>query len=173
MMFALGCGGSNATPEPTVAGPVAKFKFGLERLERALRFQPSSANGIQVTKRNLDHEIFPPDDAHANYRARVTIVMESVYLHGKRSAKEDEESEEKAKESEIDDPLADKSVELTKLLEFPRAGPRVPAAVSPKIETRSIKNESVFELAYVEEHWQLTTKPEKKSEQLWFEYAFD
>jgi len=172
-MFTSGCGGSSADQRPKVADPVADFEWGMERLERALRlFRPGSADGLSVTQRKLDYELFPPDGTHPSYTARVTIVTQVAYLHGKLLANKEEKPKIQEEKQEIDDPLEDKTDEIHRLLEFPEAGPRAPAAAAPRVETRSTDSIASFELAYAEGHWRLTQAPEKKHEASWFEYAF-
>jgi len=170
--FSCGC-----ADQPSVAvvqeDPAGEFEWGMTRLQRALRlFRPSGVDGLNVTERKVEYELIPPDDQNSNYTARVTIVSETSFLHGKRLLQKEEKSAAQAA-LEFEDPLAEETDEYRKLIELPGTGPQAPAVAPTRIEPRSLDSKTVFELAYVQGHWKLTQTPEKKHEQLWFEYAFD
>jgi len=171
--FNSGCGESNTAPQPAVIveDPVGEFEWGMTRLERALRlFRPSAVGGLSISEREMTHELIPPNDKNSNYTALVTIVSKASFLHGKRLKKKKETSEASKNESKIDDPLSEQD-DYSKFIDIPGTGSR--PVDTPKLETRSLDSTTVFELAYLEGHWKLTKQPEKKHEQIWFEYAFD
>jgi len=156
------------------ADPEGEFEWGMERLKRALRdFSPSGADGVKVTDRKVEHKFFPPDKEHPNYRARVTITTETAFLHDKRGPKEAEAEPKEDEEPKIDDPLNDPEDEYSKVLDGAGTGPAGGNKPAVAIEPRILESETVFELAYLDGKWKLTKQPEKKHEQLWFEYAFD
>ncbi len=172
----LGCGGSgDEAPASTVVqeDPKGEFEWGMKRLDRALKlFRPGGSEGLRVTDRKLDYQVFPPDANHDHYTARVTVMTEAAFLHGKRKLDEEAVAAKPEEGPKIDDPLDDKTDELNKLVDLPGAGPQAPASAPARIETRSLENTSVFELAYLDSRWQLTEKPELKHEESWFDYAF-
>ena len=169
----VGCGDTSASSraEQAADDPVAKFEWGMQRLERAvLDFRPTVSDGVSITERKVSHELFPPGTKADHYTAVVTVTTEAEFLHDIRKKDDKEEkAEEKKEELEIDDPLEDKDA---KLIDIPGAGPEVPAAAA-QIEPRSLDSETVFELAFLDGAWKLTSEPEEKYEQLWFEYAFE
>ena len=172
----LGCGGESDQSSVAVAleDPVGEFEWGMTRLERALRiFRPSSGGGLNVTGREVVHELIPPSDNQPNYTALVTVTTKSSYLHAKRSIKKDMKSGATQKETEMDDLLADNTGELSKFIDVPGAGPQVASVPATKIEPRRLESQVVFEMVYLQGHWKLAAKPEEKHAQLWFEYAFD
>jgi len=177
LMFAVGCGGTVANPKqaaPISEAPLKEFEWGMKRLERALQlYRPGGSKGLNITDRKLDSQLFPPNDENPTYRARVTITTEIAFMHGRRKSTKEGESNEAPDESpEIDDPFAEKSDDWDQLIDSPGTGPRASAAAA-RIETRSLENETIFDMAYVEGHWRLVRQPELKHEQLWFKYAFE
>ncbi|MGI9430107.1 MAG: hypothetical protein ACR2NM_15715 [Bythopirellula sp.] len=175
LVLGLGCGDSQTEPLQTTgvqADPGGEFEWAMTRLERALRlFRPNSAEGL-VTKRDLKYEWFPPTDATPNFTARVTVVSETSFLHGRRERVEKEEKPSEKKAAKLDDPLAPKEDGYAEFVDIPGVGPGAPSAPPTRISTRSLDEESVFEMAYVDGKWELTEQPKLKHEQLWFEYAF-
>ncbi len=175
LLLASGCGESADSESSSVlqADPIREFEWGMTRLKRTVRIsRPSGADGILVVDRKLKHKVFPPNDAQPNYTARVTIATETVLLQGRRKGKE-KKIAAPTKESTIKDPLADQFEEHRKFIDIPGSGPQASTVASPILETRSIESKSVFELEYIEKHWQLTEVPKVEYEKLWFEYAFD
>lgn len=175
LLVCIGCGGSSAKQKETSLAkqtPEAQFEWGMERLDRALRMsKPSSADGL-YTERKLSHELIPPNGENQQYTATVTITTEAEFIHGRRKTeKKDKEEKEVEQNTEYKDPR-EQSAEVEKLIDFPGAGPKAPTAPAPIIESRSLDNETVFNLAYVDQQWKLTNEPEHKYEKLWFEYAF-
>jgi len=176
-LLALGCGSPTTSEQQANVvkeDPEGEFQWGIHRLERALRvFRPSSADGLNVTDRNLDHELFPPSDANATYTARVTITTEASFLHAKRQLRKGERpSSTDRKGLEIEDPLAEKS-EVTEFIDIPGTGTNIPAVAAVRIKPRTIENKTVFDLVYRKGRWKLKEQPELDHEQMWFEYAFD
>ncbi len=174
-----GCAGSatstsNAPVAAEQKSPDAEFEWGMKRLERALRLsRPSTSDGM-YTERSMDYELIAPNGETDYYTAKVTITTQTEFIHGKRESnkKTDEKKAESQQEPGYEDLLADDSEKVDTAAGVPEAGPEAPKAFAAAVEPRSIANESEFELAYLEEKWQLQTKPEHKYEQLWFEYAF-
>ena len=179
ILFAQGCGGSTAKQQKvqvTQEDPQGEFEWGIERLERALyEFSPSRAAGLNITERKVKHELFPPTEANPAYTARVSITTETSFLHGRRSGEKDQNPAVVREEpAAIDDPLEDEADEVTEFIDLPGTGPQAPAAASTRIETRTLENETVFDMIYVEGQWKLTQQAElKKHEKLWFKYAFE
>jgi hypothetical protein len=172
---AAGCGSGSDKQTANVVqeDPVGEFERGMTRLKHALRIsRPNGSDGVSISARKVTYQLNPPDDKTPHYTASITISSEASFLHAQRKAKEKEKAPAE-KESEIDDPLADKDDDYTKYIDIPGAGPQAPAVPTPILESPTIENKSVFKMAYLNGHWMLTQTPEKKHEQLWFEYAFE
>ena len=172
LTLALGCESHTKQPSAAVVqeAPVKKFEWGMTLLKRVLRkSRPNGAEGLSVTGREVEYELIPPNDKNPNYTAVVTVVSKTSFLHGKPTQKKKRESKA-AKESEILDPLAEKD-DYTKFIDIAGTGPGTKPL--SRIETRSLHSKSVFEMTYTNGRWKLNKQPEKKYEQLWFEYAFD
>ena len=188
---ALGCGNNPSKPSQTAKvqqDPEGEFEWAMTRLERALRLnRPTSAKGI-VTKRELEHELFPPSEVEPNYTARVTIFSKASFLHGRREVAKKEKEQPEPEPVPLDDPIAPKDDKYVDFVEIPHTGPGAPPVAPPKIETRSLDSKTVAELTYAEGTWELTDlklftltaegawelteQPELKHQQLWFDYAF-
>jgi len=175
--FSSGCGGSKADPPSTAVvheDPAGEFEWGMTRLKRALRlFRPSGGDGLSV-KRKVEHELIPPNDKNAHFTARVTVFSKASFLHAKRKPKENKKPDAAQNEkSAFEDPLAEKDDEFSKYIDIPGTGPQESIGRAIQIKPRQLDSKSVFDLAYVDGHWKLTKTPEKKYEQLWFDYAFE
>jgi len=174
-VLAIGCGGTNSNQQQDGViqeDPEGEFEWGMTRLKRALRlFRPSSSDGL-VTKRDVEYELIPPNNKNSNYAARVTVVSETSFLHGKRKIKKEKKAETIKEEPKLDDPLANKE-DFAEYLDIPGTGSRSPIISTPPIDTRSLDSRSIFEMVYAEGKWKLTQQPKLKHEQLWFEYAFE
>ena len=170
-IFVPGCDSSAKQPSVVVKeAPIEEFEWGMTLLKRILRLsRPKGVEGINVTNREIQHELFPPSDKNPNYTAVVTVVSKTNFLPGK-FAREKQETPEAAKEFTIDDPLAEKD-DYSEYIKIAGTGPGTKPRA--RIETRSLDNKSVFEMTYLDGHWKLDKQPAKKHEQLWFEYAFD
>lgn len=177
LLLLPGCGESSSkSPKQQAAAetdPNAEFEWGMQRLDRALRLsRPSTSDGL-FTERKMSYEVFKPSGDTDHHTAKVTITTESEFIHGKRKVDKKEASKTDQKnELNYEDPREDKSGEVQELVDFPGVGPKAPKASAPSIEPRSLENQVVFDLAYLDEQWQLQTEPEHTYEQLWFEYAF-
>jgi len=118
--------------------------------------------------------LFPPSAENPAYTARVTVTTETFFLHAKRSSTKDIKPKQATEPApKFKDPLADPSDELNKLIDIPGTGPRAPSAAAARIDPLNMETKTVFEMAYVQGHWQLTQQPKLKHEQLWFKYAFE
>ncbi|MEM8946906.1 MAG: hypothetical protein AAGD11_17155 [Planctomycetota bacterium] len=170
-----GCGGTSASQRAEQAKnlPKKQFEWGMERLQRALRLsRPSTADGL-YTERKMTYELIEPTDDSDRFTAKVTVTTAAEFIHGRRKVGAGEDGEASSEDKpQPEDPLSDKSDELTKLLDLPGAGPQAPTAPAPIIEPRSLDSEAVFELAYLGGKWSLQTEPEHRYEKMWFEYAF-
>ncbi len=175
--FGIGCGGSSADQSSSSVvqdDAVGDFEWGMKRLKRALRnFRPSGDGGFFVTDRNVEDELIPPNEKTPYYTARVTVTSKGSFMHAKRGPKKEKPEAEQDEESKIEDPLAEKDDDLSKYLDIPGTGSRSSSGGAVSVGPRELDIKSVFELAYIEGHWKLTKTPEKKYQQLWFEYAFD
>ncbi len=170
----IGCGSGSDKPPTNVVqeDPVGEFEWGMTRLKRALRIsRPNGSDGVSISARKVVYKLNPPDDKTPHYTASITITSEASFLHAQRKVKEKEKAKAE-KESDISDPLADKD-DYTKFVDIPGAGPQAPGVAIPILESPTIENKSIFEMAYLNGHWMLTQTPEEKHEQLWFEYAFE
>lgn len=177
-LLAAGCGDSKASKQQTAVAqedPQGEFEWGVTRLKRALRlFRPSSVDGLNIIEQKVDPKFFAPSDANSQYSAQITITTKTAFLHGKRPTKKSNKKDDPSDDSSgIDDPLAEQFEDEGKLLDLPGIGPQAPVTISPRVETRSLENETVFDMVYVDGYWKLTKQPELKHEQLWFEYAFE
>ncbi len=146
----------------------------MKRLERALRLsRPSTADGM-FTQRSMDYEVIAPNGTTSYYTAKVTITTETEFIHGKRKPKNNiaEKKPESQNEAGFEDLLAEESEAAENLTEVPGTDPNAPKAFASAVEPRTMESKAEFELAYLDEKWQLQTKPEHKYEQLWFKYAF-
>ena len=188
-VVSLGC--TESRPIPPVARvdtstPSGEFDWAMQRLERAvIEFQPSSRDGLQSGKRTVKYKVFPPESETDHYTARVVIETETIYLledpldsaeeereaRRRERARKNFEQQVNADDSNSDaefDPLQQKFLSQ---MEKIAAESRVPRGPEPILETPQMSYRKIYELAYLEDRWQLQTKTETDYERLWFEYA--
>jgi hypothetical protein len=189
VVLSLGCEESRPiVPVPRIdtSTPTGEFEWAMEKLKRAVvEFQPSRRDGLQVGKRNVSYEVFPPDSERDDYTARVTIESEMVYVIEEPPDSLEEEREQQRREQarknferqvSPDDPLDTSDYDpvqqkFLSQMEDLAAKSHVPHGAEPTIETPQVSHRKVYELAYLAGRWQLQTEPETDYERLWFEYA--
>lgn len=168
-----------ASQQSAQAGPdpVGDFEWGIERLERALRvFRPRGGDGVAVTERKVEHELFPPHDTVDHYTARIVVTSETAFIHGQRAMEEKLQSQEKQEQSlqeDVEALLDRKDDESAKMIDLKNVGPQAPDAPAADVDTRSVDNRTVFELAFLDGRWKLTNEPKFEYEKEWFKYAFE
>jgi hypothetical protein len=192
VLLSLGCGESRPVVSPAPIqrnSPAGQFDWVMLRLERAvLNFQPSPQVGLLIGKRKVSYELFPPDATRSHHAARVTIESEMVYIldQPNRASDKEKKRQERLKrrrtqqklgrQTELndplgesyDDPLANKFMDQMEEIAADHHGPIMPDAI---IDNPQSSNRTVYDLAFLDERWQLQTKPETVHEQLWFDYA--
>jgi hypothetical protein len=188
MLLPLGCGDSRTnlpTERIDTSTPAGQFEWAMQKLKRAvIEFQPSRQDGLQVGKRKVSYELFPPDDVKKDLTARVTIESETVYVHDEPLEEAEEIEERRRKRAREDfrqqvqpddpfheenlDPLQQKFLSQMEDLAAKRRTPTVP---TPVLDHPEMSVRKVYDLAYLDGSWQLQTKPETDHERLWFEYA--
>ena len=188
VVLSFGCGESRRTI-PTMQirtdTPEGKFDWVMQRLERAvLDFSPVQRAGLHFGRRNVTHQLFPPTEERAHYTAVVKIQSEAAYVHDKPLEVVDKEKERQKRrqamrrfnqQAGIDDPddgtfdpLANK---FTSQIEDLAAETEPLRVRKTEIETPRVEDIKEYELAYLDERWQLQTEVETDYERLWFEYA--
>ena len=184
LMILLGCGHAPSPQSPALIlhTPETRFDWAIERLGQALEMsKPTGVEALHV-RRDMSHQLYPPDESNPSYRARITIESVSMYYAtngGKRkekASKKKRESSKPKKDLLIDDPfahdqerlLADAPIEY---LDLPGIGPKAPLSVKAKVETPRVATKTSYEWIYREEKWELVEPPESNQERMWFEYA--
>ena len=152
--------------------PVKQFEWGMERLQRALDFsKPSLADGL-YTDRKMAYELIEPTaGSDDRYTAKVTVTSTTEFIHEKRKTSDKDQKEIKNKDQAEKLKLGNVDP-LEQVLELPGAGPQVSTVPPPKVEPRSIDNQIVFDLAYMDGKWKLQTEPDHEYQKMWFKYAF-
>jgi len=180
VVLAITCliaGCNSSTPEPATPKtptPAAKFQWIVKRLRHALEtFSPSGSLGLRA-KRELTFDLFPPDSLESNYTARITITSKTFYKPAYRPFEKPSEKDT----PEIDPLIYDNVLEedaLTdplnnSLSELPRKELITQHAPTPM---PSVDDQEIFELAYIDQQWQLITQPETQRAKNWFDYALN
>lgn len=190
-IVSLGCRESRPVlPVPRIdtSTPKGEFDWAMQRLERAVvEFQPSLRDGLQVGKRRVSYEVFPPDVEAEHFTARVVIETDAVYVLEELPDSAEEERERRRRERarerfeqqiNSDDPLDESEYDplnqkFQAQMEKIATESRVPHGPAPMLETPQMSNRKVYEFAYLEGRWQLLTETEADYERLWFEYALE
>ncbi|NOY40653.1 MAG: hypothetical protein GXP26_02280 [Planctomycetes bacterium] len=173
----LGCESSAPPETPVVQVPEKKFDWVIKRLEHALEaFSPSGSFGLRA-KRELSYELFPPTNSQPNYTAQVIIVSKTAYHPEFQSLETQPKKAEPKVDSSIydpflnEDPLADPLDDPDqRFAELPIKEPITPGVSTPSPRTN---DREVFDLAYLDDRWQLITSVESKRARNWFEYALE
>ncbi len=127
--------------------PEDRLEMVLQRLERALLdFRPSGADGLK-TRSELSYEFVPASSESEDPRAVITILTDTLYRGGVGAP---DPEPKKDKEPDPDD-----------------AGPAGDIRALPVTQKEKTQHELVFRQGA----WQLDSKPEKRYEEIWFEYA--
>ncbi len=163
----------------------ADFEWAMERLQHAIEmFQPPSNLGIRVI-RNLDYQLTPPDAAHSNYTARVTITTKTIYSPGRsispgeKRKQQQEEAEKKAAERNAkrdkfalpgEEPITGSTTIDDALEQIDR---RPVEIVDPSIPRQELELTEEFDLEYVDGEWKQLNRAEEEHIQLWFDYALE
>ena len=184
----LGCSGEASTPSTNHASvntPQGQFEWAMQRLERAiLDFGPSGSSGLIAGNRRISHELFEPEGESGHYTALVTVTTEATYVPDTLPSVVDKEKAREKKrekmrkmealnridgsENEVFDPLADRFSQQMEDLAAEGGGP---TKTAPLIEAPTTEETKIYELAYLEDRWQLQTEVSTEHEELWFQYA--
>ncbi len=176
--LSLGCGASGpSVPQSpqSIPKPEAEFEWVIRRLKRALdTFNPSSgALGLRA-KRELDYKLILPTDLQPNYKARVTITSKTFFKPKFRPIEKHPEKTKQVVDPSEFDALLDNDL-LENYLDNPDWSPREREIITEEsaVSMPSISSKKIFELTYLEGHWQLITPLESDRARNWFNYALE
>lgn len=192
VLFAcFGCdsagGDAQRLAETPQTSPEDEFEWVIKRLERAvLDFSSTERAGLRIGDRKLAHQLIPPSEATPHYTAIVMISSEKGYLPdqslvtlSKKKIKQDRREAMKRfnehsgfddRQSDAFDPITD---QLKSQMEEVAANRSGPIRTSGDLDIPMLKDEKIYELAYLDGRWQVHSKLETETEQLWFQYALN
>ncbi len=157
---------------------VQQFQWAMERLEHAFEmFRPPSTSGIRVD-REIEYEIFPPDEKQKKYTAQVTLLTKTIFQHSapesslaKKKLQAKQAKELAALRAAEADPFAQPGDDLEEK-DLPLVQPKGAEIIEPRVPSQKLEKKLVCNLEYRQGKWRLIDdSPELEDVQMWFDYA--